>query len=252
MEKNKIKKMLKKEHRGIKRRLRGFVKNGDQNKLHQFRVGIKKLKAVATLIEETAGAGQLRKDLRPIKNTYQLSGKVRDSYLHIELGKNVGASSDFLSEEKSSLKKASRKLRKGRTHHLKTLRRSKKVMLKHARGAKNREINLFYMSELHAIHGCLNSSNEVEELHGCRKRLKVLIYNLPLVSSILKLPINEDYLQQVQTAIGDWHDNVLAAEQFPELNKNSKTLYRNAKQLVKDFYERATSEAMALIEKTGR
>lgn len=248
MEKRKIRKKLIKEHKGTKRSLQGFVKNGDQEQLHQFRVGVKKLRAIASLVEATADSDRLQQDLKPVKKTYQLSGKVRDSHLHIKLGEEVAASDNYLSEEKLVLKKAVRKLRKGRSYHLKALRRSQKKMLKHVLGPRNKTINSFYDDEFHAIHLCLNSSNDVEALHGCRKQLKVLIYNLPLVKPILNLSVNEAYLQQVQTAIGDWHDNVLAAEQFPELKKKSGALFKKIKPLVKDFYHRATNTQVEMAK----
>lgn len=246
MEKRKVRKKLIKEHKGVQLRLRGFIKNGDQEQLHQFRVGIKKLRAVASLVESTADSDKLRQDLKLVKKTYQLSGKVRDSYLHMKLGTDVAASAEYLADQKLVLKKAARKLRNGRLGYLKALRRSEKKMLKHVEGPGNKKVNTFYDNEFHAIHLCLNSSNDMEALHGCRKRLKVLIYNLPLVKPILKLSVNEDYLQQVQTAIGDWHDNVLAAEQFPELRKKSSALYKRIKPLVKQFYNRATYKSEAL------
>jgi CHAD domain-containing protein len=248
MNKKKVKKKLIKEHKGARRRLQSFIKNGDQEQLHQFRVGIKKLKAVASLVEATADSARLRKDVKLIKETYQLSGRVRDSHLHIKLGTDVSASADYLSEEKLVLKRAVRKLRKGRSYHLKMLRSSKKKMLKHVQGPGNKAINLFYDNEFHAIHLCLNSSEDIEALHDCRKRLKILIYNLPIVKDVLKMYVNEEYLQQVQTAIGDWHDNVLAAEQFPELSKHSKILYKKVKQLVKQFYNKSITKVEAVTK----
>ena len=252
MKKREIRKKLIKEHKGALRNLKGFVKNGDQEQLHQFRVGIKKLRAVASLIEETTYKDRLRQDLKPIKKTYQLSGSVRDSFLHIKLGKDVAASTEYLSDEKLVLKKAAKKLRKGRPHHFKMLRRSEKKMLRHVQSPGDKKINVFYLNELHAIHECLNNSNDSEALHECRKRLKILIYNLPLVRTILNQAVNEDYLQQVQSAIGDWRDNVMAAEQFPELTDKSKALHDKVRQLVKQFHVRATTKAKALIEKTGK
>ena len=245
MQKKEVKKKIGRAHKGAERSLRGFIKKGDQEQLHQFRVGIKKLRAVAALIEETAKADELRRDLKAIKGTYQLSGRVRDSHLHIELAGKVAASANYLKDEKATLKKATRKLRRRCPHHLKMLRRSKRRMLKHVQGAKNKHVALFYQTELKGIGECLSTSTGVEELHSCRKRLKVLIYNYPLASQAVDLKINEDYLQQVQAAIGDWHDNVLAAEQFPELTNNSQALFEQIKQAAENFYERATTRAEA-------
>jgi CHAD domain-containing protein len=250
MQKKEIKDQINKEGKLAKRSLQGFMKNGDQNKLHKFRVGIKKLRAVASLIEQTTELNDLRSELKPIKETYQLSGKVRDSFLHMELAKTLPAADIvYFSTETLVLKKAARKLRKDRPHHLKMLRRAQGRLLKHIPKVKGKKVSAFYETELRGIGGCLNSSTGVKEMHDCRKRLKVLLYNLPLVDGRLVVPVNEDYLQQVQTAIGDWHDQVLAAEQFPEFADRSEQMIQEVKMLTEHFYERATTVATASVKK---
>ena len=250
MQKKEIKDQINKEGKLAQRSLRGFLKSGDQNKLHKFRVGIKKLRAVASLIEQTTELNDVRSELKPVKETYQLSGKVRDSYLHMELAKTLPeADIVFLSTETLVLKKAARKLRKDRPYHLKMLRRAQGRLLKRIPKVKGKKVSQFYETELQGIGGCLNSSTGVEEMHDCRKRLKVLLYNLPLVNGRLVVPVNEDYLQQVQTAIGDWHDQVLAAEQFPKLGDKSVQMMQEVKALTEHFYERATTVATASIKK---
>jgi CHAD domain-containing protein len=249
MRKKKIKVNIKREGKLAKRSLRGFMSKGDQDKLHKFRVGIKKLRAVASLIEQTTTLIGVRNELKAVKETYQLSGKIRDSYLHMELAKKVAVTDmAYLSKEKRVLKKTSRKLRKERPHHLKMLRRAKGRLLKRIPKVKGKNISQFYEMELRGIAGCLSSSTGVEQLHDCRKRLKVLLYNLPLMRIELKVPVNEEYLQQVQSAIGDWHDYVLAADQFPELGDKTKELRHEVETLTENFYDRATTVAKALIE----
>jgi len=251
MRKKEIKDQIKKEGKQTKRSLRGFMKNGDQEKLHKFRVGIKKLRAVATLVEQTTALNHVRNGLKPVKDTYQLCGKVRDSYLHVELAKTVSADKDYLSSEKLVMKKGIKKLHKERPHHLKMLRRAQGGLLKRVKKVKNKNASLFYDMELRSIGGCLSSSKSVDEMHDCRKRIKVLLYNLPLVKNTLFMPVNEDYLQLVQTAIGDWHDHVLAANQFSALGDKSELLKQEVKKLTDKFYERATIVAKALIEQPG-
>lgn len=250
MQKKEIKAQVGKEGKSAKRYLRGFMKKGDQEKLHKFRVGIKKLRAVASLIEQTTPLINVRNELKPVKETYQLSGQVRDSYLHMKLAKTLPvADKQYLSKEKLVMKKASRKLRKNRPHHLKMLRRAKSRLIKRIPKVNSKKVSQFYESELLSIGSCLSSSTGVEQMHDCRKRLKVLLYNLPLVVGILNVPVNEDYLQQVQTAIGDWHDHVLAGEQFPELSGKSEELIQEVKMLTINFYDRATTVTKALIKK---
>jgi CHAD domain-containing protein len=252
MQKKEIKVQIKKESKLAKRSLRGFLKKGDQEKLHKFRVGIKKLRAVASLIEETTALIHVRNELKPVKETYQLSGKVRDSYLHVKLAQTLPAiDKEYFSNEITVMKKAARKLRKDQPHHFKMLRRAKGKLVNSIPRVKDKKVSQFYERELQGIGKCLSLSTEVKQMHDCRKRLKVLLYNLPLVGDKLFGPINEDYIQRVQTAIGDWHDHVLAAEQFPELGNKSDQMMQEVKTLTEDFYERATTVAKALIEKKG-
>jgi CHAD domain-containing protein len=246
MQKKKIKAQIIKEGKAARQSLQGFMKKGDQNQLHKFRVGVKKMRAVASLIESTTPLVHIRSELKPLKETYQLSGQVRDSYLHQQLAATVkSADKKYLSDEKVLMKKATRKLRKKRPQHLRMLRRAKEQLLRRVPKIKGRNVGLFYETELFGIAGCLSSSTEVEQTHDCRKRLKVLLYNLPLVGGNHSISVDADYLQAVQTAIGDWHDHVLAAEQFPELGGKSEQLMQEVKTLTKNFYERATAAPKA-------
>ena len=251
MRKKKIKNQVKKEGKQAKRSLRGFMKNGDQDKLHKFRVGIKKLRAVATLAEQTTSLNHVRNGLKPVKGTYQLSGKVRDSYLHVKLAITVSADKEYISSEKQVMKKGAKKLRRERAHHFKMLRRATGRLLKRVPKVKNKNASLFYDMELRSVERCLSSSKGVEEMHDCRKRIKVLLYNLPLFGSELNVPVNEDYLQQVQTAIGDWHDHVLAAKQFAALGDKSELLMQEVNKLTENFYERTTTISETLTDNKG-
>lgn len=246
MQRKEIKAQVRKEGKSARRSLRGFIKKGDQDQLHMFRVGIKKLRAVASLIEQTTSLVHVRNALKPVKETYQLSGQVRDSYLHMKLAATVPtADKQYLLHEQSSMKKGTRKLRKNRPHHFKMLRRAKGRLLKRIPKVKRKRVGQFYQRELQGIGICLSSSTDIEQTHDCRKRLKVLLYNLPLVVGILDVPVNKDYLKKIQIAIGDWHDHILAAEQFPELGNKSEQLMQKVNALTENFYQRATTVASA-------
>jgi hypothetical protein len=55
------------------------------------------------------------------------------------------------------------------------------------------------------------------------------------------LPVNETYLEKVQTAIGDWHDNLLAGFNFPGLHQKTRGLYEAVKSVTANFYQQATT-----------
>ena len=57
------------------------------------------------------------------------------------------------------------------------------------------------------------------------------MYNRKIAHDALdgKLQISNDYLDKLQTLIGDWHDNVLAMELFSSAGFNSKPVITKIK-----------------------
>lgn len=57
------------------------------------------------------------------------------------------------------------------------------------------------------------------------------MYNRKIAQDALdgKLQISNDYLDKLQTLIGDWHDNVLALELFSSIGFHSKPIISKIK-----------------------
>ncbi|HWZ35072.1 MAG TPA: CHAD domain-containing protein [Mucilaginibacter sp.] len=219
--------------------LHAFIKKGDQEKLHRFRTHVKKLRAIARLDE--LAAPHLYQSLRPLKKTYRLSGTIRERYLHLELGKAVAARPGFLTTQQQEMELAIARLRHQKNRHDRRLHRAQKQLIKGLRPVKGQSLSIFYEKELHNLAQQLHLSESDDGLHDCRKRLKILLYNLPFVRHALTLPVNETYLDKVQTAIGDWHDNLLAELSFPGLQRKTKHLRKIVKSLTSNFYEQVTT-----------
>jgi len=241
MDKSELKEQVKQTHHTARRSLRAFIKKGRQSKLHRFRTSVKKLRAIARLVEQTAHTPHLVRTLRPLRKTFKLSGAIRDSYLHLELGKRFEATPGYLAGERKTMRQANTVLHRNTKKHLDKLNQSKKKLRKALVAVADLDLTLFYESELRAIERQLAHPTDDDELHACRKRLKVLLYDLPLVRHVLDLPVNEGYLEEVQIAIGDWHDNLLAANNFPGLHQNTERMRETINNLTQNFYTRATT-----------
>lgn len=239
MDERKIKRQVKGISQKAGSALHSFIKKGDQEKLHRFRTHIKKLRAIAHLDEQKAPL--LYQTLKPLKKTYRLSGIIRERHLHLELGKTVKAKPGFLTAQQQEMEQAIKRLRYQKDRHDKRLRSAQKQLIKGLRPVDGHNLSLFYEKELHNLTEQLQHPDSNESLHDCRKRLKILLYNLPHVRHVLTLPVNEAYIDKVQTAIGDWHDNLLAGHNFPALRKKTKHLREEVNSLTSNFYEQATT-----------
>lgn len=111
-------------------------------------------------------------------------------------------------------------------------------------------VNQYYEHVLQEIALIIAKSKFDEEMHGCRKLIKILIYN-KLVRPFINPALNEDYLKEIETAIGEWHNLAMALEFYArhdirggtgilELKKQDRKWKTEIRKLGKDFYQRAT------------
>jgi len=91
-------------------------------------------------------------------------------------------------------------------------------------------------------------------MHTNRKLIKILVYNHKLADKALNgsVPFNTVYLDKLQAAIGEWHDNIIAAQLFstPELNdkpvvtkinRKNASVKRTITLMTDDFLKKAMS-----------
>lgn len=95
----------------------------------------------------------------------------------------------------------------------------------------NKDIVEFYKTRLYNIGSFLENLQFNEDLHATRRQIKTLMYNRKIAYDALdgKLLISNDYLDKLQTLIGDWHDNVLALELFSTAGFHSKAVITKIK-----------------------
>jgi CHAD domain-containing protein len=138
--------------------------------------------------------------------------------------------------------------------YLKNLKNSYKLLKKSLPKVHDDAIADFYKNQLEEIAGKLFAANFNEEMHDNRKLIKILVYNEKLAKKALdgSLELNTGYLDKLQKAIGNWHDNVVAAELFssPELNdlpvvkkikKKNDGVRLNIRKLTDNFMGKATT-----------
>ena len=252
MKRKEEKRYLEKEWKAMHSHLRSFLNKGKQERLHRFRVQVKKLRALLVITDSSLEKPTLTPHFKPVRKIFRKAGEIRDAFMNLEMAKAHGLkNAEFLAAQHQKLQSAGKVFRKGGKQHLQGL---KKAHLKLKTGIKaipDIHINLYYQKQLQEIATVLAKNTFDDRLHVCRKEIKMLIYTYPFVAKKLDLGFNEAYLEDIQTAIGDWHDHQVAVSLLTNEGVSKTILNRMIKKnneqettitaLIKDFYNRATT-----------
>ncbi len=233
--------------------LDSFLESGDQEKLHQFRLQVKKLRALLELFDAASPKSKLSKDFKPVKNIFKHCGVIREAYINLQLSANYGLKNEeFILEQVNAMEQGIRQFGESSKRNLKTIKIVHKKLQENLGAIDDDRINEFYKLQLEQIVQLLAMVQFDEGLHDCRKKVKTLLYNRKIAAKALhgKLNIDNDYLDKLQGRIGDWHDNTLAMELFSALESIDKTIIGRMKKedtrlkksiniLAHDFWKKA-------------
>ncbi len=243
--------------------LKLYMRKEVQEDLHCFRVQVKKILAFLILADSAEDHPKFTKAFKPVKKVFKEAGDIRTAYINLELIKTYQTTDGTLvNSQQHLMEQAAKKFRSNKIKHLEKIKVVHKTLVKEIKPLGNMPVNLFYRQYLEQISDSLADVKFTDELHQCRKLIKNLMYNNKLVHPLLNTGFNEDYADQVQKAIGEWHDNVMATALFLNseikdepaisgLKKEHTKLKNNIINLVKDFYTRATMVVELPFEQLG-
>jgi len=263
MKKKDEKKYMEREWRSMTHHLKAFIKTGNQESLHHFRTGVKKLRAFFILTESVKKGGGPIKLLKPVREIFKQAGQVRNAYINIQLGSSQqNMQLNFVQGQEQLMNTLAAQFKEQGIRYLATLRKARRKVKKRIPKLKNLHIGLYYQQQLESIAAGLQNHRFGDDLHTRRKQIKMLIYNYHLVKPNLDRPFNEDYLEQVQNAVGNWHDNSVTIELFAAeathgetavvlLKKQAVQLKRQVTKLLKGFYDRATTVTELPLEQVS-
>ena len=263
MRKKEERKYFEKEWREMKASLKAYLQKEQQEDLHHFRVQVKKISAFLILSESTGHHPVLTNHFKPIKRIFKKAGNIRNAYMNIELGKTYQIENDTYINQQQELQSQTNAKFKANSHkNLKKINSVYKVLKEKIKAISDVHISLFYQNRLQLIANSLTGIQFNEGLHTNRKQLKILIYNYKLTHPIIATGFNEPYLDQVQTAIGNWHDHVQAIDLFSGNQVNDKAAVNSLKKqnikyktrithLTKNIYNQATTTVEIPLEQVS-
>ncbi|MDR6945116.1 CHAD domain-containing protein [Mucilaginibacter pocheonensis] len=260
MKKKEERKYFDKEWKEMKTSLESYLKREQQEDLHKFRVQVKKIRAFLILSDSAGHHPDLIKHFKPVRKIFKKAGEIRNAYMNQKLGKiHQIASDEFMHNQHQLQVTANEKFKLHHAEYLEDIKEAHKNIREKIKPVSDVHINLFYQHQLQQIADSLAQLKFNDQLHTNRKQVKILIYNHKIAHKVLNTGFNENYLEQVQTAIGDWHDHVLAMELFADDNVKNKAAFNNLKQpdkrlrehisgLTADFYNQATTAVEVPVE----
>ncbi len=255
MKKKEEAKFLNKEWKEMNVHLIGFMESGDQEELHQFRVQIKKLSAMLGLFEHASRQHGLLKEFKPVRKIFKHAGNIRDAHTNLQLSSRYALKNEaFEASQQKIIELGILEFRENAKKYLKNVRETHKHLKKQLPHIENNSIEEFYKKQLDQIANSLETPKFTDEMHNNRKLIKILLYNRKIADKTLNgsLSFNAAYLDRLQNSLGDWHDNVMAAELFasPEVNdkpvatlikRKNNGLKRKIRLMANNFMKKATT-----------
>ncbi|MGE7776537.1 CHAD domain-containing protein [Chitinophaga sp. NPDC101104] len=192
----------------IRRHLMAYSASGDQDALHRIRVEIKKVRAFLQFAGSPGGGKKGPSQPRALKKMFRRAGKIRDAGIHLQLMQQYHITdAAFCVGETQEIEQRSVAFREDVTYFDKSLRHTFRKLLGTLRPVRKRDVRRWLSRKVGAIAGMVASPG-TDQLHPARKEVKSLVYFLGMLPGQLsrRSKINVPYLDQLQDAIGKWHD----------------------------------------------
>jgi CHAD domain-containing protein len=198
-----------------------FGKTQDEEALHRLRLGVKKIKALVRLSETVQGK-RIAKDFHPLKKMFRQAGIIRDAKNQLRLLEQHHLLSTEYKDRQVQRVKAiaddfSRHFKK---YHRKG-RKAGRRLFGDVRAIRSGPIRRWYANEIIGtgilLSGSANELHQARDLHQARKKIKTMLYVQKILPQGLveQLRLDRAYLDELQDAIGKWHDTLVAAADWP-------------------------------------
>ena len=211
LKKSKQRRYLAKKDKEWQAELDAFGDSRDPEAIHRLRVAVKKIRAVAYFSQACSGR-DTKKDLNLLKKMYRQAGAIRDAGNHLQLLDKVHSAPEFFRQEQQQLQEeAAEDFVNSIETYRKKGKKAARRLLADVRPVRPECIKDWFAGELIKVSILLNASGD--ELHQARKEIKTLLYVFRLLPSRIarELHLDGNYLDQLQNAIGDWHDAFVVA-----------------------------------------
>ncbi|MEO6722154.1 MAG: CHAD domain-containing protein [Ferruginibacter sp.] len=205
LKKKEQEKFLHKRGDNMMRHLREFKKLQDPESLHQLRVEVKKLKGFFALAGHCTAKQKLTAEA---KQVFKQAGVIRTAQLNLEFIEQYHLQSrQFKSEQESVVLIQSREFSSAATAYRKSIQKNINGIAKKIKPIHEKCIVAWYKKNIATLKQVFEKF-DTSELHEGRKTIKNLLHVYPMLDKSItaSLKLNIGYLEQLQEAVGKWHD----------------------------------------------
>ena len=228
--------------KSISRNFRDARKTCSSNSIHDFRVGVKRLRSLVGVLSNIDGSLEVKENERKFKPIYKAAGKVRDIQVTealilkriVENNANISEYYNFLRLTETTAKKNFANVSKNKSAAIFTSLVnvfSKKLSTFTPEFLRRHVGRSVHASLLRVAARKEMNSLPKGELHSLRIDAKDARYRVHVLASIQKnngdlIPV-DNWLREIHRAIGIWHDMAVAKEKLEAflLNQAAKPLY---------------------------
>ena len=215
------------QHQKAVNDLENYFHDPDMEILHEFRVELKKMRAVIFQMEQLAGNKKVRKAHREIRHIFHKAGHIRElqlesAWLHRHRKFNLLR----LMEYDKDIKKADRSFHREVPEMIHSFKKVKQRLEKIFPGVTQQKSDLYITAKWQETLKAVLAVETESGWHETRKTIKQLLYarNWIPEAIVLSAPVNRIFLQldNLQSLIGQWHDLILLEKKLLSLKKKLK------------------------------
>ncbi|MBI1193011.1 MAG: CHAD domain-containing protein [Bacteroidetes bacterium] len=229
-----------------------YCLHGKGEDLHRWRIAMKRVRAFQALYALNTERKHVRKVLRPLRRLYRQTGLIRQSALNAAALKRMTPEFEGTETADKASPEAALLRQCDRANHW--VRQYIQLLRKASRSLSNRQLRRHFSGMVRDLDKNFRRMHAVEELHDCRRVIKHLIYQHQALPEHIqrKMTLKVSYLQEIEEAIGAWHDAALALEWgvsqslldhavLTRLERESAALLEQALKKTRNFKTRAKS-----------
>ncbi len=208
MKKNVLKKFIVSSLSSIRKHLKLYRKHPEPELIHDIRVDIKKIRALASFLKKQYKGKPLPK-LKALNSIFSKAGEVRDLEINIRLLEELSHDNPLLLNELKERKERSGILfRKNIPAYIKTVKEIKSALKIPSKKPEKEFVKKYFDKLIEKADAYLHHPERKKELHEFRITIKKMMYVYDALPANLQdqCSLNQKYIVQLQEKAGEWHD----------------------------------------------
>lgn len=190
--------------------LQQFYDTQDPEEMHQMRVNIKKIKSLLNILTDAKEHKQSSEHLKKLRKIFAHAGKLRTVHVNMDILSSEDIQNEaFASSQANILSDETSKLYAHHDEYAKTLKKAFKILSETFENIPDKDVVKRFDYQLEELFQYFNKDMAFDDtLHHSRKKIKELMYVHQILPEDIqkKLRLNIEYLDDLQSGIGDWHD----------------------------------------------